>query len=50
MEFTGNQVSHESQYFGDTFEAAPWRAALAEPIPADDGEAGRAVRGGPADA
>jgi hypothetical protein len=50
MEFTGDQVSHESQYFGDPFEAAPWRAALAEPIPADDGEAGRAVRGGSADA
>src|SRR5436305_2080108 len=24
MEFTGDQVSHESQYFGDPFEAAPW--------------------------
>jgi hypothetical protein len=50
MEFTGDQVSHESQYFGDAFEAAPWRAALAEPIPSDDGEAGRTVRGGSAGA
>src|SRR3954451_21442995 len=39
MEFTGDRVSHESQYFGDPFEAAAWRAPLAEPIPLEDGEA-----------
>jgi len=36
MEFTDGSVTHEVQYFGDTFDAAPWRARLAEPIPADD--------------
>jgi SnoaL-like domain len=35
MEFTGDLVSHETQYFGDPFPAAAWRAPLAEPIPAD---------------
>jgi hypothetical protein len=45
MEFTGDRVSHESQYFGDPFEAAAWRAPLAEPIPLEDGEAGRRPRG-----
>ena len=49
MEFTGDDVTHESQYFGDAFEAASWRAQLAEPIPVDD-EAGRPARGGSADA
>ena len=34
MEFADGSVTHETQYFGDTFEAAPWRAPLAEPIPA----------------
>jgi hypothetical protein len=33
MEFGGDQVTHETQYFADPFQAAPWRAALAEPIP-----------------
>jgi hypothetical protein len=33
MEFTDDQVTHETQYFADPFPAAPWRAALAEPIP-----------------
>jgi hypothetical protein len=36
MEFTGDQVSHETQYFADPFPAAAWRAALAEPIPDHD--------------
>jgi len=26
-------VAHETQYFADPFDAAPGRAALAEPIP-----------------
>ena len=33
MEFPGDLVSHEIQYFADPFPAAPGRAALAEPIP-----------------
>jgi hypothetical protein len=33
MEFAGGLVVHETQYFADPFEAAPSRAALAEPIP-----------------
>ena len=32
MEFAHDQVVHETQYFADPFEAAPSRAALAEPI------------------
>jgi hypothetical protein len=36
MEFAGDQVTHEDQYFGDPFPAAAWRAALAEKIPASD--------------
>jgi hypothetical protein len=36
MEFTGGQVTHETQYFADPFPAAAWRAALAEPIPRHD--------------
>jgi SnoaL-like domain len=48
MEFAGDRVGHESQYFGDAFEAAPWRAALAEPIP--DGRTVGLARGGPAGA
>jgi SnoaL-like domain len=36
MEFADGHVVHEVQYFGDPFEAASWRAPLAEPIPADD--------------
>src|ERR1700733_8078750 len=35
MEFTDDLVPHETQYFGDPFPAAAWRAPLAEPIPAD---------------
>ena len=35
MEFTDDLVTHETQYFGDPFPAAAWRAPLAEPIPAD---------------
>jgi ketosteroid isomerase-like protein len=26
MEFTGDKVARETQYFADPFEAAPWRA------------------------
>jgi hypothetical protein len=33
MEFTGDLVTHETQYFADPFPAAPGRAALAEAIP-----------------
>ena len=36
MEFAYGYVTHESQYFGDRFEAAPWRVPLAEAIPLDD--------------
>jgi hypothetical protein len=33
MDFTDGQVSHETQYFADPFQAPSSRAALAEPIP-----------------
>jgi hypothetical protein len=33
MEFAHEQVAHETQYFGDTFRTAAWRADLAEPMP-----------------
>jgi len=33
MEFADQHVVHETQYFGDPFAAAAWRAALAEPMP-----------------
>jgi ketosteroid isomerase-like protein len=33
MEFTGDLVTHETQYFADPFPAPSSRAALAEPIP-----------------
>ena len=36
MEFTGDRVTHETQYFADPFAAPPERAALAEPIPTGD--------------
>jgi hypothetical protein len=36
MEITGGFVSHETQFFADPFDAAPGRAALAEPMPAPD--------------
>jgi SnoaL-like domain len=36
MEFTGELVTHETQYFADPFQPAAWRAALAEPIPDRD--------------
>ena len=36
MEFTGDRVTHETQYFADPFQAPDWRAALAEPIPGRD--------------
>ena len=50
MEFTGDHVTHESQYFGDAFEAPAWRAPLAEPIPADEGEPGQPGTRGVGDA
>jgi hypothetical protein len=37
MEFTGGFVAHETQYFADPFDPAPWRAALAEPMPRAQG-------------
>jgi hypothetical protein len=36
MEFADGLVTHETQYFADPFQAAPSRAALAEPIPGRD--------------
>jgi hypothetical protein len=33
MEFAGDQVTHETQYFADPFPAPASRADLAEPIP-----------------
>ena len=33
MEFTGDQVAHETQYFADPFQAPASRAALSETIP-----------------
>jgi hypothetical protein len=33
MEFSGEFVAHETQYFADPFDAPPWRATLAEPMP-----------------
>ena len=36
MEFTGDLVAHETQYFADPFPAAAWRAPLAEQIPASE--------------
>jgi SnoaL-like protein len=36
MEFTGDQVTHETQYFADPFPAPASRAALAEPMPDRD--------------
>ncbi len=36
MEIADGLVKHETQYFADPFDAAPGRAALAEPIPAAD--------------
>jgi SnoaL-like domain len=36
MEFTGDLVAHETQYFADPFKAPPFRAALAEAIPDRD--------------
>lgn len=35
MEFSGGLVAHETQYFADPFDPAPWRAALAEQMPDD---------------
>ena len=36
MRFTGDLVTHETQYFADPFPAPSSRAALAEPIPSRD--------------
>ena len=36
MEFAGDLVTYETQYFADPFQAPAWRAALAEPIPDRD--------------
>jgi hypothetical protein len=36
MEFAGDLVTHETQYFADPFQAPASRAALAEPIPGKD--------------
>ena len=36
MEFVGDQVAHETQYFADPFPAPVSRAAIAEQIPASE--------------
>jgi hypothetical protein len=36
MEFSGDMVSHETQYFAGPFPAAAWRAPRAETIPAHE--------------
>jgi hypothetical protein len=36
MDIGDGFVTHETQYFADPFDAAPGRAALAEPMPASD--------------
>jgi hypothetical protein len=36
MRFTGELVTHETQYFADPFPAPAFRAALAEPIQGSD--------------
>ena len=41
MEFVEGYVRHETQYFGERFEPASWRAPLAEPISTDGGEPGQ---------
>jgi hypothetical protein len=33
MEFVGEHVQHETQYFAEPFSAPAWRSALAEPTP-----------------
>jgi hypothetical protein len=33
MELTDGFVTHETQYFADRFDAPPFRAPLAEPMP-----------------
>jgi hypothetical protein len=33
MEFAGEHVQHETQYFADPFAAPAWRSTLAEPTP-----------------
>jgi hypothetical protein len=33
MEFRNNKVAHETQYFADPFEAAPWRSQWVQRIP-----------------
>jgi hypothetical protein len=33
MEFSGEFVAHETQYFADPFDPPQWRAALSEPMP-----------------
>jgi hypothetical protein len=38
MEVADGLVTHETQYFADPFEAPAGRAALAESIPAQDGD------------
>ena len=34
---TERLVAHETHYFADPFDPAPWRAALAEPMPRAQG-------------
>jgi hypothetical protein len=37
MEFAGEEVVRETQYFADPFPAPEWRAALAEPRTSEPG-------------
>ncbi|HLW24833.1 MAG TPA: nuclear transport factor 2 family protein [Steroidobacteraceae bacterium] len=39
MEFRGNKVARETQYFADPFEASRWRAPWVERMGADEGQA-----------
>jgi hypothetical protein len=32
MEFEGDKVARETQYFGDPFEASAWRSPWVEPM------------------
>ena len=33
MEFAGDEIAHETQYFADPFGAPEWRMTLSEPMP-----------------
>jgi hypothetical protein len=33
MEFVGDLVAHETQYFADPFDPPPWRVLMTKPLP-----------------